>query len=771
MGYLDVTTNSSAVRRYFCRITILDYETELPIAKVEGRVLSGNISIKASSPIRRTGSLNFIFDSDLYGENMRDGILGIRRKVSISLGESHLDNIRGKYLDDITWHKQGYFIITQMSTSFSGQEGTVSLQFIDKMGMLNGTCGGTISSAVSLHDKIVIAPDGSTTTFYPKIKEIIYEVVHHLGGENPSKIIISDIPDQGRQVVSWGGTTPVWFSKNSGAFRVGGAPTEHFQKKFGLGEDIGYMSTDLTYPGELIMKPGSTVMQILSEIAKTLGNFEFFYDVEGLFHFRRILNFERSGQTPLLNIEIDGKRSISSTPFNISANHQLQKNFTSKYIPTFADAESSTNMTLSESVIRASINPNLSNIKNDFVVWGTKKDSKEKQGQDVRYHLAIDKKPIDSDSCLCRKNIWEVRRSGDRQVLRYISTPGTSVAKPSSGQAGGYDTGPVSFQGEYSQYTTYYLNQSVYFSGTQKYYKVVVAPIKGISKILPTNTTNWQLIIDEAIEVLLHSPALTFLPSGTEDFNWREELYRQALIAFNTSEKGSHYDQELLTEWRKIFNPFDKTVDPDLVTFEAAASSNPHWSTFKKEWDDYFSQKIPWSGYTVDICRKPQNIKYWLDIISTSSSVGQYSIDKIGKRTVAIEDNKINEVLTRDVPDIVFIDGRLDKKIIKEISQEMLRIGQVYCLVQPSYIPYFEIRNSFGTCYEAVRELFYNHLMLNIEVSLTTLPFFDLEVNRIVQLKLPNAKIDGHYIVNAISVSLGDLSTMQVQLSEAAVIV
>jgi len=54
------------------------------------------------------------------------------------------------------------------------------------------------------------------------------------------------------------------------------------------GENIGYLETDLTYPGELIMNAGSTVTQVLDEIAKTLGNFEYFYDVDGIFHFRKI---------------------------------------------------------------------------------------------------------------------------------------------------------------------------------------------------------------------------------------------------------------------------------------------------------------------------------------------------------------------------------------------------------------------------------------------------------------------------------------------------
>jgi len=51
------------------------------------------------------------------------------------------------------------------------------------------------------------------------------------------------------------------------------------------GEDVGYKLTDFTYPGELILKPGDTVVTLLNKIKETLGNFEYYYDVWGHFIF------------------------------------------------------------------------------------------------------------------------------------------------------------------------------------------------------------------------------------------------------------------------------------------------------------------------------------------------------------------------------------------------------------------------------------------------------------------------------------------------------
>jgi hypothetical protein len=47
------------------------------------------------------------------------------------------------------------------------------------------------------------------------------------------------------------------------------------------------------------MKAGSSVTTVLDEIVKTLGNYEYFYDVEGVFHFQQIRNYDKTGSTPL----------------------------------------------------------------------------------------------------------------------------------------------------------------------------------------------------------------------------------------------------------------------------------------------------------------------------------------------------------------------------------------------------------------------------------------------------------------------------------------
>lgn len=71
MGFLQDKTfllklNRHKVKHYYASITALDFETEAPIASLEGKIISGNMNIAANSPTRRTGSFQVLFDNDTY---------------------------------------------------------------------------------------------------------------------------------------------------------------------------------------------------------------------------------------------------------------------------------------------------------------------------------------------------------------------------------------------------------------------------------------------------------------------------------------------------------------------------------------------------------------------------------------------------------------------------------------------------------------------------------------------------------------------------------
>ena len=57
--------------------------------------------------------------------------------------------------------------------------------------------------------------------------------------------------------------------------------------KFEYGDDIGYRLTDLVYTGDLVSNVGDSLTSVLDKIKTMLGDFEYFYDLEGHFIFQR----------------------------------------------------------------------------------------------------------------------------------------------------------------------------------------------------------------------------------------------------------------------------------------------------------------------------------------------------------------------------------------------------------------------------------------------------------------------------------------------------
>lgn len=711
--------NQHKVREYLAAIMVLDFETENPIARLEGKVVSGSMTVAANSAVRKTCSLTIVFDEDTKNITDINNLIAIDKKISLSLGLKnpfyHLPQY-AQYGEEL-WFKQGLFVITRASSSISVSSAQVSIELQDKMAFLNGTCGGTLPANTSFHDKIIYDKDGNYTTEYPLIKEIIFEAVNHYGGEHPSRIVIEDVPDVGRKVVRWRGSTPINFqsevdAKNSGrSFVIAAPPVAGFENTYYQGDLVGYRETPLTYPGELILKMGQTVTNLLDEIVSTLGNYEYFYDAEGIFHFRQIKNYQATGVTPL-NYDPTITVEVVDSQGNISQQTQdLDKSLQSLYFPRYTDDAFINEFADQNLVTQVGYNPDYSKIKNDFICWGTKQDDSNSEVM-VRYHLAIDVRPKDIPKPVTEEEIEVIRDNYSlcHKTIRKV------------------------------------MNKN---DGTISRYAVENAYIP--DEVNETWGEVAALSLDEAFPDL----------DASYHFNWREELYRQALLAYGTSTEGSYYDEELMAEWRNIFDPSSTW---DLKGMDS----------FQRNWEDHFGEdndETPWAGYTVDVKIAPEKLRYWLDIIDTSAGVGVYGVNRIGRRTIAQENTKINQVFEGEIPDLVFIENTGQPQEMIENTQYYISIGQAYSFVNPDQLQYFQEVNSFGTCYESVREMLYNNLIYNATASLTTIPILYLDVNKIVHLNFPKLGITGDFVINNISMQFGSNPTMSLSLNEAIIMV
>ena len=422
---------------YQVRIEVLDKE-EKSIENIEGRVLPGSsINIDGSSSMRRTCSINFIAEDAANDLTNIENLLSINKKIKIFEGIQN--NINNVY-DNIVQFPLGVYVIVQPNITHNASGCTISLSCKDKMCLLNGECGGTLPTSVTFHeydqiigqrecegDPAIVVKEPNNQTVYHQsggyktwskeygwavaannsavgtrvqVKQLFYDIIQTLvcnyGGEALSKIFINDVPLEIKQLVRQTGTTPLYYRLEGDLYSVNADDMDQSpgtQYEFNTNEDVGYVYTDFTYAdmgggsGELISSIGDNVCTILDKVRNTLGNFEYFYDIEGNFIFQEIRNYLNNSYDPedVSRLDVNTKDKIEVTENGLcilnNLNYQVDFYSNNKSVYTFSEGNGL--------VTAYSNSPSYTNIKNDFHIQG-----KAQNNYAIHYHLAIKSKPL-----------------------------------------------------------------------------------------------------------------------------------------------------------------------------------------------------------------------------------------------------------------------------------------------------------------------------------------------------------------------------------------
>ena len=419
------------IKTFYVKILVLD-KNELPLRAIEGRVSTGSISIDGSSSIRRSGSITFLAEEKDNDLTDVDNLLSMNKKIKILIG---IENNIDEHYDKIIWFKQGIFVITNPSISHNMQGVTINLQFKDKMCLMNGECGGNLPTSITFneYDQIIgyreIEYDSTIQESYPgdpnnytvygfrytvnnqmtymmwdasggwynssydqvgeritvpqKIFDIIQTLVCNYGGEAISNIIINDVPLELRSSVRYTGSGTLFYNSATDMYTQDSevaAANDGTWIAYGFNEDCGYIYTDFTYPGKLVSSIGDNVCSVLDKIKQTLGNFEYYYDIDGKFIFREVKNYLNTQYSPVQTLDREYTLTKSGYILN-EENYFVDFSNKSQSIYTFDEGSA---------LISAYSNaPKYTNIKNDFHIWGKNAD-----GYAIHYHLAIKEKPV-----------------------------------------------------------------------------------------------------------------------------------------------------------------------------------------------------------------------------------------------------------------------------------------------------------------------------------------------------------------------------------------
>ncbi len=340
---------------------------------------------------------------------------------------------------DIIWFKEGTFLITDFKVNMTNNStDNIYISGKDKMSLLNGDIGGHFPYAIDVgtEEERVVDPETGIELDSTKtpltMKSMVREMIHRYAGEPFHNIIINDLDDTQVELLEYRGDHDIYLLKNvaTGMFenvifdgdvlrydsygqpftissmsdkeldtmstnfvsktakRIKATPslldrTWYTVAKCAYGSVVGYRKTDWTYPskgGELVMKIGDTITQALDKIVEALDDtFEYFYNIDGQFVFQKKLQYVNTSWNSLKNTwEETEAGTLKKITYAESAKYvsQSQYSFLGNTLATMI-----------------SNNPNFSNIKNDFSIWGKKKAASDGKENSIHLRCAIDEKP------------------------------------------------------------------------------------------------------------------------------------------------------------------------------------------------------------------------------------------------------------------------------------------------------------------------------------------------------------------------------------------
>ena len=761
----------------YARITALTLD-EKPIEMIEGKVTGGSINIDGASALRRTSSLTLL----AYDAKVTDYYWGLSNKYKLEIG---LKNVINPNYPDIIWFKMGIYSIISFSTSISGGNYNISISGKDKMCQLNGELGGVFPFSVDLgteefveKQKILNDNEYDPSEYVYTIKKltlpyIIQEMIHMYGGEPYHNIIINDLDTNGLELMEYKSQDPmylvtlksrpdikmvslngnqtcyvkdyptvntfaavaelqetegvtIYFTENQDS------TSECSLEKYEYGKTIGYKITDLTYTGDLIVNVGETITSVLDKFVNMLGEFEYFYDLDGRFIFQKKKTYIQTAWSPIVQ-DNNGVNDFYIEPTTES----------SKIAYTFVD---------NYLVTSISNSPKLDNIKNDFSIWGTRK-SVTKQELDVHMRYAIHSKPHEycsiaiseedvedfiklypefkdmkpQESCLYvlrglteQEDKDKVKQVGDWRELIYL------MARDYN-KYGHFDNfedrvaaaNPILYPAGRTSYEQYYIDMLGFWR--QLYNPHALDELK----------ENW---IKNYPNIHKHYMAI----EGTTDEAKLETLNTLITAILNTEE-------------------IDKTnaQKKDLVKYERLREYGEE--RLKAQQNYVLDQTKKNYGWTKT---SPEMLNFWIDFLDPAGELEKYSISAIGSRPKANTDKDVKALYFREAPEIIYYYPS-ESSITKNKKS-----GYTYIQLRADMTNLISLSAQGKSAKDTLDKWLNEHLYGAESISLSAIPVYYLEPNTRIKISNQDTNLSGEYIVNKISLPLTFNGTMSISANK-----
>ena len=877
--------NKIVNQKQYVKITLLDWE-ENPIKEIDGIISSGSINKDGNSTVRRSCSLACSVDGGVYNIDNIEMDFSLNKKVFIEIG---IENVTNKYLEyPILWFPQGVFYINSFSVNSSTSSAVnLNLSLKDKMCLLNGDIAGQLPATIQFDTMTTQLADGSVTEQKVLYYNIITELLNHWGGEDLNNIIIQDIPLRIRKVVQWWGENPIYLKQggfdtididdidtNSYNISIEEPADKENWSEYSKGDDIGYVYSDFVPVDEIVGAAGSTICSVLDTIKNQLGNYEYFYDVFGIFHFREIKNYLNETQASTILQESGNMgRHINLR----EGQFLLDKGSETQYLIETIVPKTVYNFDSNENLTSISVTPNYSNIKNDFIIDGIKPSTQSDAEYSLRYRCVIDEKPeilgtdnnnrpyygvfdnliyytypeeyegtiiAETNKLGCFYEFW----AGSKEEP-YLTLPNVGIID----QIYRLEEDNIStfWRWDGTIYKPVYLNLNEDELKEYNSYYYAINSIKELLSLYQNFQTNRLNIIEkyqdddlsqtEALELLKVEffnnleYNINNLTKEANDWIIKKEInllednidiiiekLKSILVENNTIIDESTEEQEenanienqsfVLTREPILYSSFLKDAQTKeilgpyyaydwrtaLLIYGLQANINgtdpgPYFSDLEYFWPEEYDlrrEKQCFYGEEENNSVYYKTLtsgKFYFDMIdANSSSLGQFSVQNIGRRVNITINDEINCLFAPEIPNIVFLntdDPKMnwsDNTTITELRtvtdiiemlnqqrQECIDNGQPYIQVPNEVYNNLFIGGYLNDAYSALRYDLFLHTSYQKVVSITALPVFYLEPNSRVALSDPTTNTYGDFIIQNINLTLGPGANLSATLNEA----
>ena len=823
-------------REIFARITALTMD-ELPVEYIEGKVTAGSINIDGASAVRRTCNLTMVAKD----VNINEFYWGFKRKFILEVGVKN--TIDSKY-PDIIWFKQGVFVITSFNTSQTTNNFTCTINGKDKMCLLNGDIAGHLPHSTDFGVEEYLDKETNTITYTKiPIKQIIREALLAFGNELAQNIVINDLDDAGLELLEYRGNTPMYMFKETTSDQfyqmtfngnqtcyLGdtqttisdpnivydnlveldteekqpsvitfsndvNAQTYHIVK-FEYGQTSGYRLTDLVFAGDLIANVGETLTSVFDKIKNMLGDFEYFYNIDGKFVFQK-------------------KQNYLQTTWRIGENNPdiVVDNAINTSFPVFSFMNA-------ELITSFANTPNILNVRNDFSVWGTYKSI---SGADLPIHmrLALDTKPTYYKSPYSEIEYtiddWDWRELIYQMALdwRKHNHDDDFLLDIAAANPNHYPTGKTGYEQYYIDLEGYWrqlYDPNPEMDTVDIYYEDIATTLANGGYILIKNpyrkyneetdggfTPEEMYILQDGImypltkcELIQLTPGETYyyknsdntFNAGTTDPEVLNAI-SISLVYIKDKETGEYISfidskiQEIIATYHnELYVKMDKCVPigniDDSVKHLYQDTDGNYLRHTKYYLFDNFGNEITSQEYLDTNCyvegfytfnpetywsdtieESPETLLFWFDFLETEGGeLAKFSVPVIGSRTKAINDNAVKTIYYRDIPTTIFT------SLSDNVEYEKMPTGYTYINLPPEMESLFSISAKGKSAQERMDELLQAHSYCIESTTIQTVPVYHLEPNTRVYVRDDVSGVDGEYIVTKLTIPLAYNGTM-----------